>query len=366
MGLAKQSSTKSRIIFLDLIRAFAVLMMVQGHTVHTLLDEAARSTDFAAFAIWRFMRGFTAPVFMFTAGTVFAYLFRVNGRPFSENPRVKRGLKRFGLLILLGYLLRWPTWTLFDFSDVPDLRWKIFFSIDVLHCIGFGVLFVILLAWVAEKIPKGDFYVFGFAAVGSVAFHIAFEHVAWTDHLHPIFAGYLYSGSGSQFPLFPWLFYIFAGAFLGSYLSGKPDIFKRKRFAFSLLAAGGAFVGLAWIFAQVAGAEGTDEWTFFTLQTISQRIGFVLIFNAVFVVLAFQIDKIPRIIILVGRNTLLIYVVHLIILYGSPWNMGLAHRVGRTLGTWETVGAAAAMIAAMSLLAYGMHWLKIRNKSLVS
>ena len=68
------------------MRAFAVLMMVQGHTVDVLLSNNHRNTESPFFAAWLFMRGMTAPIFMFSAGTVFMYLFRLVNEPFKNNP----------------------------------------------------------------------------------------------------------------------------------------------------------------------------------------------------------------------------------------------------------------------------------------
>lgn len=104
---------RKRIIFLDLMRAFAVLMMVQGHTVDAFLSNEFRTFDSVAYYIWNTMRGFTAPVFMFSSGVVFTYLLRLYKEPFFKNPRVKKGLIRFITLVTIGYLLRYPTYTFF-------------------------------------------------------------------------------------------------------------------------------------------------------------------------------------------------------------------------------------------------------------
>ena len=77
------TENKHRIIFIDLIRAFAVFQMVQGHTVDALLSDSYRNEDNVIYAVWYFMRGMTAPIFMFTAGTVFTYLFRLVKEPFK-------------------------------------------------------------------------------------------------------------------------------------------------------------------------------------------------------------------------------------------------------------------------------------------
>ncbi|MCK7524614.1 MAG: DUF1624 domain-containing protein [Ignavibacteriales bacterium] len=90
-----RSEKKHRIIFIDLMRAFAVIQMVQGHTVDVLLAPEFRSDQYPVYFLWNFMRGMTAPIFMFTAGTVFTYLFRLVDEPFINNPRVKKGFYRF-------------------------------------------------------------------------------------------------------------------------------------------------------------------------------------------------------------------------------------------------------------------------------
>ncbi|MDH7605331.1 MAG: heparan-alpha-glucosaminide N-acetyltransferase domain-containing protein, partial [Melioribacter sp.] len=67
-----------RVIFIDMMRAFAVLMMVQGHTIDTFLSNEYRTTESILYNIWFTIRGFTAPIFMFSSGTVFTYLLRLH------------------------------------------------------------------------------------------------------------------------------------------------------------------------------------------------------------------------------------------------------------------------------------------------
>src|SRR5262245_11925019 len=94
---------QKRIVFIDLIRAIATFMMVQGHTVDVLLADKYRDNMSLGFSIWLFMRGLTAPIFLFTTGAVFVYLFRSIRKSFQDNPRVNRGLKRVLQLVVLGY-----------------------------------------------------------------------------------------------------------------------------------------------------------------------------------------------------------------------------------------------------------------------
>jgi uncharacterized membrane protein len=363
-----QSSRKNRIIFIDLMRAFAVLMMVQGHTVDVLLSNDYRDLESPVFSLWFFMRGMTAPIFMFTAGTVFTYLFRLIDKPFEKNPRVMKGVKRFFLLIAIGYLLRYPTSTIIDFSNVSEFGWRVFFAVDVLHLIGFGVLLLLICAFIAEKTRLPDFVIFSLTGLFFFLLYPPFSKVNWLEFLPAPAAGYFYTGSGSNFPLFPWAGYVVSGGVLGSYLAKNPAVFKTVRFSLYLGLAGLGFIFISLILKSFqAEYVGTDSYKWFSgIGVITLRLGFVLVMNSVVSYISISVESIPRIIILIGRNTLLIYVVHLLILYGSAWNKGLNHVFSKSFDVFQTVGTASLMILLMTSMVIGIHKLKIRNKELIT
>lgn len=358
---------KNRIIFIDLMRAFAVIQMVQGHTVDVLLAPELRTDQNLAYSIWLFMRGMTAPIFMFTAGTTFAYLFRLVQEPFEKNPRVWKGIKRFALLLFIGYLLRYPTSTIIDFSSVTEFQWRIFFAVDVLHLIGFGILFILIFAFLSEKTKLGDYLVFIAAALIFFLPADAFQKIEWINYLpHPI-ASYFYTGTGSQFPLFPWAGYVLLGGALGSYLAKNPLVFKSPKFSLVLTLIGLLLFFVSYIGGDVAGYFGyTLDRSSTSILTISFRLGFVLLLNALVSFISISVETIPRIIILVGRNTLLIYVIHLMILYGSAWNRGLNFYWGKSLYAPQTISIALAMVVTMTTMVWLINKLRIRNKELVT
>ena len=63
-----------RLYFIDAIRAFAILMMLQGHFIDTLLAIEYRDPDNIAYSTWLYFRGITAPVFFTISGLIFTYL----------------------------------------------------------------------------------------------------------------------------------------------------------------------------------------------------------------------------------------------------------------------------------------------------
>ena len=358
---------KHRIIFIDLMRTFAVFQMVQGHTIDTLLADNFRNSDNLIYATWHFMRGVTAPIFMFTAGIVFTYLFRLVKKPFNENPRVKKGIKRGLLLIFLGYLIRYPTWTVFDFSQVSDYSMGVFLAVDVLQLIGFGLLALLLLLYISEKIKLNDYYNFTLVALLIFLVSPNFFSIDWNSFLPQAIAGYFYTGTGSLFPFFPWAGYVIAGGVLGSYLAKHPMVFKSSRFSLWLCVIGFAFIVVSIIIDYLSALNGNEAVVnSATLSLIFFRVGFVLMLNAIVSYISLKANSIPKVIILFGRNTLMIYVVHLLILYGSAWNPGLYEWIGKTFNGVQAVISAIVMFGLMSLMVLLFDKFKIKNKQLVT
>ena len=356
-----------RVIFIDLMRAIAVLQMVQGHTIDVLLATEFRTTELPVYAVWYFLRGMTAPIFMFTAGAVFTYIFRSVKKPFSENYRVKKGIRRAFLLMFLGYMLRYPTWTLLDFSQVSEESWQLFIAVDVLQLIGFSLLILLLILFITEKLKLS--YTLMFIVCATIVFIASpfIEAINWNDFMPAPLAAYFYSGSGSLFPLFPWAGYLISGGVLGSYLAQNPMVFKTSRFSILLAIFGGTFILVALLSElvlqnfqiQVSNPQDSPN-------VIFMRVGFVLLLTAVISYISLMVNHIPQVIILAGRNTLLIYVVHLIILYGSTWTPGLNALWGYSFSGWQAFVSALIMITLMTLMVIGIHKLKIRNKELVT
>ncbi|GMU96197.1 heparan-alpha-glucosaminide N-acetyltransferase domain-containing protein [Ignavibacterium album] len=362
-----QTDKKHRIIFIDLMRAFAVLQMVQGHTIDALLSPEYRLLDYPAYAVWHFMRGMTAPIFMFTSGTVFTYLFRLVEEPFENNPRVKKGIKRFFLLVFLGYLLRYPTYKIIDFSDVSKQQLDTFFAVDVLQLIGFGLLFLMISAFISEKLKLGDTITFLLMGLMFIIPAPFFAHIDWLKIFPQPIANYFYSGNGSLFPLFPWAGYVITGGVLGSYLARNPLVFKTNKFSLRLVTIGIALILFSAVYILFElGTSISNLSDSYTYDTVIFRIGFVLILTGIVSYISQSINSVPRIIILIGRNTLLIYVVHLVIIYGSAWNPGLFTIWGNSVPVYYTIIIALTMILMMTFLVYLLNKLRIRNKQLVT
>ena len=99
------SVDSKRLFFIDAIRAWAILMMLQGHFIDGLLDTVFRNPEGTFYSIWLYFRGITAPVFFTVSGFIFTYLLIKSQDSGWQNSRVKKGLKRGLQLLLIGLSL---------------------------------------------------------------------------------------------------------------------------------------------------------------------------------------------------------------------------------------------------------------------
>lgn len=344
------------------MRAIAVLMMVQGHTVHTFLDGDLRTTESLFYTVWYTLRGFTAPIFMFTAGVVFTYLLFYKSKTHNKE-RVIKGLKRFLLLVFLGYMLRYPTYTIFNFSNVSESQWRIFFAVDALHLIGFGLLFIILLSLIAEKIKISPYWTLSIGTLFFVFLYPFTSSVEWNEILPAPIAAYFYNKTGSIFPLFPWAGYVLGGSILGVFLAHKNHVFKKKRFGSLLI-----IIGLSLVLVHFASSEincwvlGEKLSITYGVSIFFLRIGFVIALNGAIALLVIKIEDIPQIIKIIGRHTLLIYVVHLVILYGSAWVPGLYKSYGQSFSITYTLLSVLLMYLLMGGMVFALEKIKKYRK----
>ncbi|MFA7288741.1 MAG: heparan-alpha-glucosaminide N-acetyltransferase domain-containing protein [Melioribacteraceae bacterium] len=350
----------NRIIFIDLMRALAVLMMVQGHTIDTLLADAYRTYESPFFKIWFMVRGFTAPIFMFTSGVVFTYLLKNQKKPFRENPRVKKGLKRFLNLVLLGYFLRFPTFQIFDFSSVSFYQWRTFFVVDALHLIGFGLLFIIGLTYLTEKLKTNDYFFYTLGAFSLFFASIFTEQIDWINIFPLPIASYLYSGTNSLFPFFPWAGYVLGGALLGTYLSRNRATISEKSITLKLLTAGMVLILSSELLdvMQYYFYSKVNYWTA-PLSLITFRLGMVLMLNSAMSFIASKVNSIPILIRQVGTHTLVIYAVHVIILYGSAWIPGIYGDFAKSFNTLHSAIAGIIMITLMIIMVVAIEKFKV-------
>ncbi len=189
--------------------------------------------------------------------------------------------------------------------------------VDVLHIIAIGLL-IIMIVYSMAKHKK---WIFGFLNfILLIAIISLFPLLHNVDYSHfPIFvAPYLNDfGTKSMFPLVPWLAYIFAGALLGLWLSGEV---KKPKFdlmiGFKLVAIGIAFL----LISKIGNAfevylYGKSYFWHDSPNLIYHRFGVVMCVGAFMAFLSLYFRDMPKFMKQMSRNTLWLYVGHLIIIY---------------------------------------------------
>ena len=321
--------TQSRIVFLDALRAFAILMMLQGHWISGLLDVSQLDTTHWGYRFWLYCRGFTAPAFFTLTGWVFCFLLLRNTQQGTQNPRIKKGLKRAVELLIWGYLLRLNLPSLLYGSINPS-----FFQPDVLHIIGLSLFFIILIYRLFFFLKGQLGWIFLFLGIGIFILEPLYN--SWNlDFLPPGISGYLVKGYGGVFYLFPWLGYVFWGAAIAYFFKNRYSNYQK--WGLSFLATGLVLIFLSSSFFQFLGSSlqislfQKIAWNNFLFI----RLGDVLVLLAFFMLFQAQIKaKVWR---FIGARTLELYIVHYFILYGSITGYGVYKFYAKELLLWESI-----------------------------
>ncbi|WP_228238030.1 acyltransferase family protein [Allomuricauda sp. M10] len=340
-------SGTERLYFIDALRAWAILMMLQGHFVSALLADRYREEDSYIYFIWAYLRGVTAPVFFTVSGFIFTYLLFKKYDMGWSNPRVKKGIKRGVLLIFIGYLLQVRLDKLFNGSANPD-----FDIVHVLQCLGLSMLLIIALYLMTFRFNK---YVF-LILLGSITILLFLSNATfelWDFGVLPDWlSNYITRDNGSVFTIVPW----FGFATTGACISGFFHIhLSKKRFYLKAilitLSIGALLIFHSYGFVKYLG-NLIDIQFFHTALDDSYlfaRLGVVLSVFAIFICLRNILNQ--KIFLDIGRNTLSIYILHTIILYGSITGYGLSKYYHHSLSLLHVVlGAVFFLIAICSIV----------------
>lgn len=345
-----------RVIFIDLGRFLALVFMLYGHTVAALLaPQYQRGTWFD---IWTFQRGLTSALFLLLSGFAFSV---ATSRHWGSHQRFSfrflKRVSRFAVFILLGYALHFPV---DRFSQLPiagDEVWRAFLAVDVLQLIGATFLVVQVLVLVTRSRRVFTAAAFVLAALIPIASHPVWA-MDWGRLAPPWLAAYMSPAAGSLFPVFPWASYVLFGAGLGQIYVGWGASRLSSYALVALLAPGAAMVLVASLLASMDGTPwSADPWGFMPIQ-VPLRMGPCLILLSLIAYASERLTRLPRLFAVVGQETLLIYFVHLCIVFGSVWNTGLVGLLGASLGPWATLAAVVLLLASMAALGWYWHWLK--------
>ena len=320
------NQANQRLYFIDIARSIAILLMLEGHFVHDSLALDLRDESNQIYYYWKFIRGFTSPVFLTVTGIVFTYLLLGNDKTtFWNNMRVRKGLKRVIELLFWGYLLQ-------------------YYAFHVLQCIGVGIFTIISLYGISRWINVIPLWMY-YATAGVLLFisYLYFgllpEGQFWPAKA-PMFLQNIFHGKHSLFPITPHMGYTMFGAMIGVILFQFKEKVKSPNFILS-----GFFIGFVLytlskkcllLFGECSIFEQVN---LYRMDWLFEKLGMVFMVLSILLALETYVLHIkkPNLFLKIGQNTLSIYILHMIILYGSITGRGLTHYFHERLNAHQIV-----------------------------
>lgn len=301
-----------------------MVAMVVGHTLDATLAESGRAHPLVGL-YWSF-RGLTAPLFLLVAGWAL-----VASLPRTDEEAVFRRLRRATLVLALGYGLHWPGLSAALPMAEQGALWPQLFASDALPLIGWcllaGVGLMVLIPRRAGRV----------GVFGTLAAWVPFT----TAVTLPIAAraGWPWDGllgrPEARFPVVPWAAFFFLGCAVALLVA---PLRPRHR-AMALLGGGGLLsLVLEW--------TGLESWAPGSAWPTFYRMG-----GAMLVLGALCAVRRSRALTALGRNSLGVYVAHVVLLYGWAGEAGLATRWSHELSMLQALATAALVLGISFCLA---------------
>ncbi|MFN0156770.1 MAG: heparan-alpha-glucosaminide N-acetyltransferase domain-containing protein [Bacteroidota bacterium] len=350
-----------RIQFIDIMRGVAVVVMVVGHSIDSVLSNGSRSSEM--FRLYDAVRGFTAPMFLFVSGLAFSVAtekkwdaYRHIGRPLFHR------LGRILLLLIIGYALHLPFFSLNKILyQATSADYAQLFQADVLHCVAISLLILQAIV-LCVRTPRTWAIVVSIIAMVCVCLSPVVWGIDFAPLVSPILSPYFNQTQISIFPLFPFSGFLFIGAMTGHFfLNARRHDLEREFFKkISLAGIVMGICGIVFEFFPISLYSPHDYWKsspiFFFV-----RLAIVFVLTSGFFFLRSLPDIVSKNIILLGQSSLLVYVLHIMIVYGSPANSGLAQIVGRALSYPSAIAVGALVLFCMLGVVYGWNTLHTRH-----
>lgn len=314
-----------RVHALDVIRLFAMLLMIQGHTLDALVDPAQIPWNEPHWKLWVHMRGLTAPLFLMISGAVSAFGLRYEDNGQLREGTLKRRFKTGLTVMLIGYWMVFPANRLDDLAWVTQEGWSYFWRVNILQLNG---ITLILLTGLLRMTRSLKHYALWSTSLGLTILILSpFAYATpWFRFLPEPMAAYFSFERNSLFPVFPFSGYMFLGVGLGSLLVHYKD----KGARVLQIATGGAallafiamqtlpYLNLSWLPPHDTYKAG--------YAYLCLRLTLTASIICSITVLCGWLPRAATYLAKLGQYSLYAYVAHLAILYGTPWTPGVATR----------------------------------------
>ncbi len=351
---------QNRILFIDYLRGLAVIVMIEVHVVNAFLKPEIRNNWW--FEIINYINGLVAPTFLFITGFAFIIALEKKWNDYLQyNDILFKQIKKIFQILIIGYALHLPYFSFHRFFfEMNESAYLNFLKVDVLHCIAFSLMFLLFLVLVL----KNKNYLF-YASLFFLLLIIFLTPIIWNisfkNFSTPI-AMYFNSQQGSMFPIFPWASFIFSGvvvAFLYLHFQSDKKIFN-KMILYSLIVIAITIIVkfIPFSFYTNLNYYRTSPNFFF------QRIAIVIFLLGFLGTLETKNKLKNSFVNLVGSESLLVYSIHLLIIYGMFFDKkSISFIFGKTQNFLTTILLSISLIFFMTIVTY--FWNFIKKKKLI-
>ncbi|MFA5832226.1 MAG: heparan-alpha-glucosaminide N-acetyltransferase domain-containing protein [Bacteroidota bacterium] len=353
---------KSRFVYIDLLRGWAVIVMIEVHVFNAFLIPVIKEEPW--FKILNFVNGLVAPSFLFIAGYSFVLIAQRKWNDYlAYSPVFWKQLGRILQVLAVGYALHLPFFSFNKLLNISWEEWGVFWKVDVLHAIAVSLLVLLALVLIARTQKKYFF------AVALLAFAMIFGS-PWMydrniDHIMPEQLGnYFTAAHRSQFPLFPWMGFVLFGGLTSQLLVWWKETMEEQKIFTRFFVAGIVLI-IGSIIADLLPIVIFPEHNFWRASPgfFFIRMGIVLILLSTLWIWEKTAKSGRSLVSVVGSESLVAYAGHLLAIYGMFWdNKSLAFIIGKTKTVPEVMMMAAVLIAATMGVSYV--WNRIKNWSM--
>lgn len=326
--------------YLDWLRGLAVLIMIEAH----ILDSWTRLDDRGSTAYgWSMiLGGMGAPLFLFLAGvsvalSASAKAHRMNDDRAAVRLVVARGIQIFALAFLFrlqSVIVSWGSW-------------QSMLKVDILNVMGPSIIAAALL-WGVTRTVGSRALIFAGAALAVTMLTPPIRAADFLFALPDPLEGYLRPRPGfTNFSIFPWTGFVFAGAFVGVLLDPARTTSIERRLNVWFLLGGLALSAVAYMGSYLPSLFANSQFWTSSPSFFLIRVG--LLTSTVGVAYAWgRVRRHWSPLEQMGRTSLFIYWIHIELIYGlivRPLHKSL------TLGeAWMGVFVFALFMLICSLL----------------
>lgn len=293
--------------------------MIEVHVTNALLAPAFRTT--VAFRLVDALNGLVAPAFLVCTGVAWAWT--------RDHGTLRDKLRRSAILLALGYALHVSGLFVGDRAS--------FFQCDVLQVIAVGLAVLSLASAVRAPTWLYPLSVPLFFLLTPWVWRV--DTQGWPAFVRP----YVSDAVPTQFPIFPWMGFIFGGAALG--LVAREKLLRPFLF----------FGGVATFGAGLALVVPLPPHDVYASGPAAMFLRLGLVFGVGALLAATEVwrpeeGRFRRFLSLLGHRSLLVYFAHIILVY-SRQPLSLQSRIGPELGPAAVIVLWLAVTAVMGVLA---------------